>query len=395
MNVFIDGLKPESIKYMDFLSTFNSKGRIKTELGYSNPCHASMYSGVYPNKHLYWFIWRYSPNTSPFKWIDNIGFIKETEDVMIKYAAFKLTKMFFSKKVTSFFGIQFLPKIPLKVWSNFDLAEQKYWTENNYIDSYPTLFEILQKHGKSFHVVGLNGDLSHSSDQISKHKPSNEEDQWLYYFIGDIDPMSHKYGQNSSVTINQLKKIDRILEKKYNVFEKECSDPVFMLFSDHGHTTVKNEFNMHNIFSKYHKRLADYIHFIDANYIRFWFRSCKEENEVRGILSALNDIGFILTEKHLQKYQINMPDNRYGDLIFYLDAPNIFGPSEFYIKTKKIGSRVVSMHGYLPDYSESDGVIIASQGFNRSEVKLEDITPTVISSLGIDVPTYMDGKPIW
>lgn len=40
MTVFIDGLKPESIKHMDFLSTLSSKGRIKTELGVlkSMPC---------------------------------------------------------------------------------------------------------------------------------------------------------------------------------------------------------------------------------------------------------------------------------------------------------------------------------------------------------------------
>ena len=395
MTVFIDGLKPDSIKHMDFLSTFSSKGRIKTELGYSNPCHASMYSGVYPNKHLYWFIWKYSPNTSPFKWLNNMGMVKENENIVLKYGAFKLSKMFSSKKATSFFGIQFLPKIPLKVWPNFDLAERKYWTEDSYIDNYPTIFEILRQHGKSFRTVGLEGDLSKSSVLVDKCRPMNPEGQWLYCFIGDIDPMSHKFGQSSPVTIAHLKKIDRILEKKYMDFEKEHSDPCFMLFSDHGHIDVKNEISMQQIFSKYNKRLADYIHFIDANYIRFWFKNSHDEKEVRSILSDLNDLGFILTEKQLQNYRMDMPDNRYGDLIFYLDTPYIFGPSEFYVKSKKFGSRVVSMHGYLPDYAESDGVIISSRGLVRNEIKLEDITPTIISSLGIDVPAYMDGEPIW
>lgn len=174
-----------------------------------------MYSGVYPNKHLYWFIWKYSPNTSPFKWLNNMGMLKENENIVFKYGAFRLSKMFSSKKVSSFFGLQFLPKIPLKVWPNFDLAERKYWTEDNYIDNYPTVFEILQQHGKSFRTVGLKGDLSNSSILIDKHRPMNSEGQWLYYFIGDIDPMSHKYGQSSPITIAHLKKIDRILERKY------------------------------------------------------------------------------------------------------------------------------------------------------------------------------------
>jgi len=395
MTVFIDGLKPESIKHMDFMSTFSSKGRIKTELGYSNPCHASMYSGVYPNKHLYWFIWKYSPNTSPFKWLNSMKMMNDSENIILKYGAFKLSKIFSSKKVTSYFGIQFLPKIPLKVWPNFDVTEKKYWTEDNYIKNYPTIFEILRHYEKPFQVVGLKGDLSKSSVLVEKHQPMSTESQWLYYFIGDIDPMSHKYGQNSPVTIAQLKKIDQILERKYKLFENDATDPVFMLFSDHGHINVKKEISMHLIFSKYNKRLADYVHFIDANYIRFWFRSDYEEKEVRNILSDLNDIGFILTEKKLQNYNINMPDNRYGDLVFYLDAPYIFGPSEFYIKSKKFGSRVASMHGYLPDYTESDGVIISNRGIIRNEIKLEDITPTIISGLEIDVPEYMDGEAIW
>ena len=69
LTVFIDGLKPESVEeYMPFLNTFG-KRRVETDLGYSVTCHATMYSGVYPNKHLRWFLWKYSPETSPFKWI--------------------------------------------------------------------------------------------------------------------------------------------------------------------------------------------------------------------------------------------------------------------------------------------------------------------------------------
>jgi len=60
LTVFVDGLKPESLEYMEFLDTFENKMRIRPELGYSNSCHASMYTGVHPNKHLKWFIWKYS-----------------------------------------------------------------------------------------------------------------------------------------------------------------------------------------------------------------------------------------------------------------------------------------------------------------------------------------------
>ena len=69
LTVFIDGLKPESLEHMPFVNSLSSKRRIRTELGYSSTCYASMFSGVHPNKHLRWFFWKYSPETSPCKWV--------------------------------------------------------------------------------------------------------------------------------------------------------------------------------------------------------------------------------------------------------------------------------------------------------------------------------------
>ncbi len=133
-----------------------------------------------------------------------------------------------------------------------------------------------------------------------------------------------------------------------------------------------------------------FINLIESNYARFWFRNDKERSTVERILSTLQE-GFILTDEHLRRYRIEMPDNRYGDLIFYLDAPYLF--------TKTIwgfsrGQK--SMHGYLPDYPDSDGIFLSQRPLvEGTHVELVDVLPTLLNSLELPIPDYVDGRVLW
>ena len=116
---------------------------------------------------------------------------------------------------------------------------------------------------------------------------------------------------------------------------------------------------------------------------------------MRKILAQLENLGFILTEEHLLKYHVNMPDNRYGDLIFYVDVP-------FHLTTappwamKKVASRFVSMHGYSPDYPNSDAVFISTKkARGYSHLELADIMPSILELFSIEIPAHVDGKVIW
>ena len=396
LTVFIDGLKPESLEYMPFLDTFDTKRRIKTELGYSITCHTSMYTGLYPNKHLRWFIWKYSPNTSPFKWTKKgkICYLF-SNNMYLKYACYRITR-FLNRDNTAYFGVPFLWDVAMDHWHHFDVIEKRFWNEPKFLENYPTIFEILSANNIKYEIVGMvHGRMDESSKIIEPHT-FNGIKPWTYLFVGDVDPLSHRYGQDSIQMQERLKKIDDILEKKYSVFEKQFDDFYFILFSDHGHIKVKGEIDLHSFFRSRRKTLNNYIHFIDANYARFWFRDESEKKEVSNVLSRMDDKGFVLTEEHFKKYNINMPDNRYGDLIFYLDAPYIFDHGKLVVVGKQRNTPAVSMHGYLPDHSGSDGVFISNKEvINETHIKLEDITPTILDSFGVKKSDYMDGTILW
>jgi hypothetical protein len=120
--------------------------------------------------------------------------------------------------------------------------------------------------------------------------------------------------------------------------------------------------------------------------VRFWFKNEKEREEVERVLSRMDDKGFILTDKILKRYHAEIPKNKYGELIFYLEKPYAFDV---------VDPRDVSMHGYLPEHPDLDGVCVSNRKIAGSYIKLQDIAPSILHALGLKIPEYMDGEPIW
>lgn len=397
VTVFIDGLKPESVEHMPFLNSLPNKRRIRTELGYSPTCYASMFSGVHPNKHLHWLTWRYSPDTSPYRWLNKFKIDKLPHNAFTQYACYKITD-YIGGAVIPWEGVMNLTwwYLPIRRWHYLDIAIKKHWSEPGFIKDYPSLIDILIANKVPYEIVGLKAPtLAESSRTIDQHN-FDEIKNWIFFFVGDIDPLSHRYGQDSPQTISRLKEIDRILERKYMIFDRLVPDFHFMLFSDHGHIKVNGRVNLKDIFNSQKDSLDNYICFLDESYARFWFRNEAERNKVTKVLSLLRDKGFILTEEHLSKYRVNMPDNRYGDLIFYLDAPYAFHHGAVVLGKRIEGKPAVSAHGFLPDYADSDGVLVSNKELKDfSYIELVDIMPSVLDVLGIKIPVHVDGRVIW
>ena len=393
VTVFMDGLKVDSLKYMPFTSSLGHRRRLKTQLGYSNPSHATMYSGVYPNKHHNWFVWRYAPDTSPFKWLRGIG--RFPHNIYTKYAFYRMTTALLTRRNTAFCDVPFLWWLPMSAWNNFDVNEKVFWSEPGFLADYPTTFDVLRAHQVPYEVIGMvKGQTHRALDWIETH-PFSDIKPWTYLFIGDIDGYSHHHGPDSVETRRRLGEIDRVLEQKYRLFEKALGDFYFMLYSDHGHKTVEEGINLAKIFAARGKDINDYIHIIDINFARFWFRNEVESKAVTEILSSLEK-GFILTEEHLRKYRVDMPDNRYGDLIYYLDIPCAFTHGPVSVLGKTRGQLSVSIHGYLPDYPDMDGVFVSNRGLiGDSHLELVDIMPSILDALDLPIPGHVEGKSVW
>jgi hypothetical protein len=401
LTVFIDGLKPDSLKYMPFINSLQEKRRIRTELGYSTTCHASMYTGVLPSKHLVWFIWKYAPGTSPFAWIGKLRADRLPDSIYCKYICYRITRLF-SRHNSSFFGIPFLWNLPMRAWAYLDVAEKKFWTQSGYSEHYETIFELLGKRRIEYDIVGMPANPSESDRIMAGGNKAAQEfnpgriKPWTYLFIGDIDPLSHLYGQDSSEVQTALKDIDAILETKYRLFQEQDRDFVFMLFSDHGHTNVTVKIDLFSFFESCGRHLNDHLYFIDSNFARFWFKADREKREVEDVLLRLGDKGFVLTADLQKKYCVDMPDNRYGDLIYYLDAPNVFDKGDVMAFGKKRNHPMTSAHGYLPGHPNSDGILVSNKPLaSEPYIVLQDILPSILCLLGVPVPEHAEGRIFW
>ncbi len=385
---FFDGLKPESLEYMPFLNSFAQKRRMKSEFGHSVTCHPSMYTGVHPDKHLQWFVWRYDPVRTPFKWTRMFKYMGLVDNIGSRYFLHKYTRQYRPRN-TSWFGVPLLVNLPLRYWQYFNVVEDRSWDEPGYLKTYPTAFDILRQHNLEFQVIGMVKGAGDEFAQIGNFTFERIR-PWTYFFFGSTDGYSHKFGQDSPTTIERLRALDRLVEQQYREYEKRVPEFDVLVWSDHGHIRSPERVDIHSRFKQHGTNLNRFIHLIDSNYARFWFRNDRERAIVTKVLSDMPE-GFILTDEHMRRYHLPTVDNRYGDLIFHLDVPYLFSKTIWGFSRGQ-----ASMHGYLPDYADSDGLFLTQRSIvDGTHVELVDVLPTLLSSLGVPVPDYVEGRTLW
>jgi predicted AlkP superfamily pyrophosphatase or phosphodiesterase len=337
-----------------------------------------MYTGVYPEKHKHFYIWHLSQEASPFRRIAKwCGFIHGYHIKRLLYAL-SLRKYLFG---TALYGFPFFVRHTVDYWSNFAPSIVKFWGEPDmYVGDYPTIFKVLSDTRIDYQVIWK------PKGSLHKIKVRNSVKPFTYIFIGHMDPITHSYEQESLEARKTLIQIDKVIEKVYLEFEKTFKDEfLFMVFSDHGQAKIKEKVDLYAFFKSNKKNLNNYLHFIDSCYARFWFKNEEEEKEVVGVLNKMDDKGFILTDKILKHYHAQMP-RKYGDLIFYLEEPYAFDV---------VGPKAVCAHGYLPNHNDLDGICISNRKLKRSVIVLQDIAPSILQALDLEIPEHMDGEPIW
>jgi hypothetical protein len=384
--IFIDGLKPESLEHMPFLTSIGGNARIKGEYGYSIACHGSMYSGVKTSVHKLWFVWQKKPATSPFRYLKPLLKSFLAKNLVVKLLIHKMVT-FFHGDNTSFFGIPRFVHVNPSLLAELDVAEKKNYDEEGYLTEVPSIFDIFRKRGISCDVIGMDKSEHEESKILAKVKQFSPVDV-TYWFMGDVDHFSHSHGQESEYAVEKLKNLDLLLKEKYELFVDQVQAPNILLWSDHGHITVDKRIDPYEEFDRLGEKLDDYQHVIDGNFIRFWSDDNKVEELREKIGLAFGGSGEFLDIEQQKEFGVYSGDNRYGDIVFSLNHGAIF------IKTMWGWSRkMVSMHGYNPNDSRSDGVVLSNLDINPGrKAELIDITPSILSLLKLDVPEYMEGR---
>ena len=386
--VFIDGLKYNLIKdHMPFLNSLNKK-RLLSDFGYSCTCHATIYTGMLPEKHGLWFVWNRDGST-PFgitKYLPQNGFF---DNLPIRFAVNRIVRKVV--KNDSFPGIPLLVNLPLKYWHEFNVVEKKMWNSDGYLSPYKTIFEILRDNKISHSFNGVNKKLEYFQ-QMVEARISN--DLFQYFFVGDIDNYMHSYGDDSSIVFELLGKLDTEIRNKFETILKSDPDAQIVCFSDHGHINVDEEIDINSFFKSEGDEITNYIHLVESTFVRFWTRNGKESGRILNILKNIESAGygFLVDETVAGRYGLNFPHNKYGDLVFHIKAPRILVNTIW-----GYGKSIRSMHGYEPELENHHGFFASNLKMTEKEyVQLVDILPSILDLLEIDGNKYgLEGEILW
>jgi predicted AlkP superfamily pyrophosphatase or phosphodiesterase len=386
LSIFSDGLRYDSLKYMPFLSSLNSVP-LKTILGYSIACHPSMYTGLYPDRHKICFHWIYSPESSPYKIFKFFPHIFPFSNPFCQAVISHFYAKLFLKN-NAFMGYSKILNLPMKHWNKLEANESKYWDEDEYIGRQDkTIFEILRGEKVKYYISGMYKPNLGKLDSLGVIDPKSY--QWIYYFTGETDQLSHKYTQQSEETQAYLKKLDEFIAKRYDEFVKTYGAGrfTFIFWSDHGHIPTDKRINLYEEFKKQKYNLNKIFHIIDSTTVRFWVKNSQEDDRV-------NDVMFKIKESTLVKAEdynaLHLPSERkfYGDFFYYLKGGAVFNPT-----IHGFGGSSISMHGYHPDEDGNLGVFVTDREIKAKQVDLPDVFASTVAQLGLDKYTQgIDGS---
>lgn len=382
---FMDGVKYDMMKkYMPFLASLNTKP-LMSDFGYSCACHATMYTSRYIEEHKTWFIWKRGDN-SPYKWINYVPGLKYINFLPLKLVLGKVTRKLSHN--TSYSGVPCLVNLPLKYWPLFELCDDVMWNDPRWKSDIPNMFTIMNNEKVKHQVVALHRGTK--ADDVFKEEcqVDYQNDTFVYFFIGYTDNIMHAYGENGKEAQEYLKRVDAFIKQSYEKAKKYHDDVTVIAYSDHGHIDLEEPYIDINAYFKLEGlKVNNYIHLIESNYARFWFRNDQERKEVNKAIKKMigRGLGFVLDEEYINKYHLCVEPKVHGELIFYLAAPYEF--------TKTIwgfGHSIKSGHGFEPTLPKHFGVFCSNKPLANDcdFAYLTDVLPSVMVQTGINRTGY-------
>lgn len=377
---FMDGVKYDMmLQHMPFLSSLYHKP-LQSEFGYSCACHATMYTSRYIEEHNTWFIWKRGEH-SPYRWLNYVPGLKYVNFLPLKLVLGKITRKL--SKNTSYSGVSCLVNLPLKYWPLFEPCDDVMWNDPRWKSSIPNLFSIMTEQHIPHQVVALHRNTQ-ADDAFREEKQVDYSDsEFVYYFLGYTDNMMHTYGENGEPAQQYLKRVDEFIQQTYEKAKQHHQDVTLIAFSDHGHIDLEPPYiDINTFFQPFGLKVNDYIHLIESNYARFWFRNEQERRQVEQVLDRMtkDGLGFVLDERYQEQYHLRVNPKEHGECIFYLAAPREF--------TKTIwgfGHTIKSGHGFEPTLPKHYGIFCSNKPLaeNSEFAYLTDVLPTVLHELGI------------
>lgn len=399
--VLVDALKSLYLSkdYMPFLFSLSQKGfYIKEIIPCPGFCERSeIFSGLDCFDTGNFAAIGYIPEISPYK---NDGLILCLAS-LADYINSRVTRRLFSIWRKRNGRILNAYRIPFPTLKKIALTEDGY----KQLIPHSDIFDVLNKSGLSYTLEGFTSLANLKRKTISvldfAKKEISKQTDFVPLYIGVLDVVGHKYGDDIDSIKPYLKEVDSQLKSLYE--EAKKGDYAFCILGDHGMVSVRKKVDVRKVVQETGCRLyQDYEAFYDSTMVRFWFYSDEAKQIVRESLDrVLSDVGFTVDKGNCLKYRIPLDvlNSRgipvYGDLVWCAN-PGILITPDYYHSTK---SSVSGMHGYVEtEEGHGTGLFVKiHKGIHHEIVgisHLYSVCGLLCNLLGIHEPNKKDFKRV-
>ena len=369
--VFVDGFGFHYLQNKEIAegahSIFTDIIPLRSIIGYSAGIIPSIWTSSYPEDHGYWVRWMLKQDYLP----------KPIRLSRSKWVLHCLL-LYSIKSLLSKFRIQtnLNPSIPgelLPLYSYKDVDVTQPFNSTNP----PSFFNLLKREAIPYHYA--------FHQRIDEVTIPNSRFKVAILYIGEFDGAGHSYGPEADLIPKRAKLLFQLLEKVARNTHHLC------VFSDHGMFPIKTRLNVLAALKSLKLTLGkDYLAFLDGTMARFWFFSRDAQDKITNCLSKLNQ-GHFLSEMELKSEGLCFHTNAYGDAIFLLEPTIEVYPNFFHPIHKQFFK---GMHGYTSLTENSYGLLATNFNLNSQKGELLDISPSILTLLGINPPKTWKGKSL-
>ncbi len=351
--VLVDALGWEYVRDSKFLSDICPyRTGLRTVLGFSSGAIPSILTGMLPERNGHWNLFYYDPDHSPFRWIRRLRFLpKRVLDNRLTRKVIKETG-----RRLMHLGATFECYVPVSLLPFFNFSEGENIYRPGGLAKTPSIFDHLQARGIKFRAYSYH-DLSDAEIfRRAEQDLQSGEYEFLFVYLAEMDAFLHAHCQQSQAVEEKRAWYETQLRKLHAAAKAVFPDVLFAVFSDHGMTPVSNHYDLVGEIERLGFRMpGDYLAVYDSTMARFWFFRPEARAAIADVLGRM-PCGRILDKAELRSLGLDFPDQRYGELIFLMNAGTLIAGNNFNGQWLPAG-----MHGYHPDDRWSDAAFLSNE----------------------------------